>query len=114
MQRHTAKHMLYEHLLRTCADALCADSSSSPSVYGNRLWLVRIEEPLNSALLRGLFTKALKGHESRMRIVLNKADSVGQHELMKVHGALFWNLSNLISTSEPPRGMRSPRHHTSV
>eukprot|EP00668_Euglena_longa_P046289 GGOE01061974.1.p1 GENE.GGOE01061974.1~~GGOE01061974.1.p1 ORF type:complete len:523 (+),score=106.66 GGOE01061974.1:65-1633(+) len=53
--------------------------------------------------LRSLFKVALKGNESRIRIVLNKSDSVGQHELMKVHGALFWNLSNLISTSEPPR-----------
>uniref|UniRef100_A0A7S4LLL2 Dynamin-type G domain-containing protein n=1 Tax=Eutreptiella gymnastica TaxID=73025 RepID=A0A7S4LLL2_9EUGL len=55
------------------------------------------------AELRSLFTSALKGAESRVRIVLNKADSVGHHELMKVHGALFWNLSNLITTSEPPR-----------
>eukprot|EP01012_Entosiphon_sulcatum_P008686 TRINITY_DN14768_c0_g1_i1.p1 TRINITY_DN14768_c0_g1~~TRINITY_DN14768_c0_g1_i1.p1 ORF type:complete len:562 (-),score=166.07 TRINITY_DN14768_c0_g1_i1:106-1791(-) len=53
--------------------------------------------------LRAMFQHALKGHESRVRIVLNKADSVGQHELMKVHGALFWNLSNMVHSSEPPR-----------
>eukprot|EP00906_Rhabdomonas_costata_P029195 RCo041218 len=53
--------------------------------------------------LRTVFQTALKGNESRIRIILNKADTVGQHELMKVHGALFWNLSNLITTSEPPR-----------
>jgi GTPase SAR1 family protein len=53
--------------------------------------------------LRLLFKHALKGFESRTRIVLNKADTVGPQELMRVYGALFWNLSNLIATTEPPR-----------
>jgi hypothetical protein len=53
--------------------------------------------------LRMLFKHALKGFESKIRIVLNKADSVGPQELMRVYGALFWNLSNLINTTEPPR-----------
>lgn len=53
--------------------------------------------------LRQLFTNALRGHESKIRIVLNKADTVRPQELMRVYGSLFWNLSNLIVTTEPPR-----------
>merc|ERR1711916_257225 len=44
-----------------------------------------------------------KGHESKVRIVLNKADSVNTQELMRVYGSLFWNLSNMINSTEPPR-----------
>jgi GTPase SAR1 family protein len=55
------------------------------------------------AELRQLFTVAFKGLDSRIRIVLNKSDSIATQELMRVYGSLFWNLSNLISTTEPPR-----------
>ena len=53
--------------------------------------------------LRMLFKHALRGFESKIRIVMNKADTIGPQELMRVYGALFWNLSNLINTTEPPR-----------
>lgn len=52
--------------------------------------------------LRSLFNQ-LKGHESKLRMVLNKADLCEPQELMRVYGSLFWSLSNLISTTEPPR-----------
>jgi len=45
----------------------------------------------------------LQGRESQIRIILNKADSLEFHELMRVYGALFWNLSPLINVTEPPR-----------
>lgn len=53
--------------------------------------------------LRQVFSESLRGHESKIRIVLNKADTVRPQELMRVYGALFWNLSNLVRTTEPPR-----------
>ncbi len=34
--------------------------------------------------------------------VLNKADMCEPQELMRVYGSLFWSLSNLIHTTEPP------------
>jgi hypothetical protein len=54
------------------------------------------------AELESLF-KELKGHESQIRIILNKADSISAQELMRVYGALFWNLAPLINVTEPPR-----------
>eukprot|EP00760_Papus_ankaliazontas_P029032 PhM_4_TR4105/c0_g1_i1/m.9317 len=53
--------------------------------------------------LRMMFKHALKNCEGKVRIVLNKSDSVGPQELMKVYGSLFWNLSTLVNTTEPPR-----------
>lgn len=53
--------------------------------------------------LRQLFTTSFKGLEGKVRIVLNKADTVTTQELMRVYGGLFWNLSNIINTTEPPR-----------
>lgn len=55
------------------------------------------------AELRHLFQTSFKGIESRLRLVLNKADTISTQELMRVYGSLFWNLSNFISTTEPPR-----------
>ncbi len=52
--------------------------------------------------LESLFTQ-LKGRESQIRIILNKADSILTQELMRVYGALFWNLAPLINVTEPPR-----------
>lgn len=52
--------------------------------------------------LEDLF-KQLKGRESQIRLILNKADKVEAQELMRVYGALFWNLAPLINVTEPPR-----------
>lgn len=44
----------------------------------------------------------LKGREYQTRIILNKADQVKSEELMRVQGALIWNLSPLMSSAQPP------------
>lgn len=53
--------------------------------------------------LRMLFRHGMRGFENRIRIILNKADTVRPQELMRVYGSLFWNLSTLMDTTEPPR-----------
>ncbi|CCW60626.1 unnamed protein product [Phytomonas sp. EM1] len=53
--------------------------------------------------LQSIFNTSLKGFHGKVRIILNKADSVQPRELIRVYGALFWNLSNLIHSTEPPR-----------
>uniref|UniRef100_A0A8C2GBV3 Sarcalumenin n=2 Tax=Cyprinus carpio TaxID=7962 RepID=A0A8C2GBV3_CYPCA len=47
--------------------------------------------------------RQLKGRESQIRIILNKADSLATQDLMRVYGALFWSLAPLINVTEPPR-----------
>ncbi|XP_011501481.1 PREDICTED: sarcalumenin [Ceratosolen solmsi marchali] len=44
----------------------------------------------------------LKGREYQTRMILNKADQVKPEELMRVQGALIWNISPLMSSAEPP------------
>ncbi|XP_006913936.1 sarcalumenin [Pteropus alecto] len=47
--------------------------------------------------------RQLKGRESQIRIILNKADNLATQMLMRVYGALFWSLAPLINVTEPPR-----------
>lgn len=44
-----------------------------------------------------------QGKEAALRIILNKADSIPERELMRVYGALYWSLAPLINVTEPPR-----------
>jgi len=44
----------------------------------------------------------LKGRESQVRIVLNKADEITAEELLKIQGNLVWNVSPLMASLEPP------------
>ncbi|XP_062243859.1 myosin-14-like [Platichthys flesus] len=47
--------------------------------------------------------KLMKGRESQIRLILNKADSLSTQDLMRVYGALFWSMAPLINVTEPPR-----------
>jgi hypothetical protein len=44
----------------------------------------------------------IKYNYLQTRIILNKADQVRPEELMRVQGTLIWNISPLMSSSEPP------------
>ncbi|TNM85471.1 hypothetical protein fugu_007742 [Takifugu bimaculatus] len=47
--------------------------------------------------------RQMKGRESQIRLILNKADSLSTQDLMRVYGALFWSMAPLINATEPPR-----------
>lgn len=47
--------------------------------------------------------QSLKGQDDKIRIVLNKADSISNQQLMRVYGALMWSLGKVINTPEVMR-----------
>ena len=47
--------------------------------------------------------ESLKGHDDKVRVVLNKADAVDSQKLLRIYGALMWSLGKVIKTPEAMR-----------
>jgi len=47
--------------------------------------------------------ESLKGNDDKVRVVLNKADSITSQQLMRVYGALMWSLGKVVRTPEVMR-----------
>ncbi|XP_051978372.1 sarcalumenin-like isoform X2 [Xyrauchen texanus] len=67
------------------------------------IFLVFDPTKLDVGLELEMLFRQMKGHESQIRIILNKADSLTTQNLMRVYGALFWSMAPLINVTEPPR-----------
>ena len=44
--------------------------------------------------------ESLKGHDDKIRCILNKADQIDRQKLMRVYGALMWSMGKVLKTPE--------------
>ncbi len=47
--------------------------------------------------------EALRGHDDKIRIVVNKTDMIDPQQLIRVNGALMWSLGKVLNTREGAR-----------
>ncbi len=47
--------------------------------------------------------ETLKPHQDKIRVLLNKADSMDSQTLLRVYGALMWSLGKVVQTPEVSR-----------
>lgn len=51
----------------------------------------------------GAVVKSLQRHYDKIRVVLNKADTISHQNLLRVYGAFLWGLGRVITTPEVTR-----------
>ncbi len=85
----------------TCSPACSLMSSASLS----RCSSSSTNEPHNGRAWQVIST--LKGHDDKVRVVLNKSDQVDQQQLMRVYGALMWSLGKVFRSPEVRRAARA-------
>lgn len=56
--------------------------------------------PLVHPPARPQVISTLKGHDDKVRVVLNKSDQVDAQQLMRVYGALMWSLGKVFRSPE--------------